>query len=114
MGIEKNQGKAQQAFNNASNQQKAPARTTQEKANRVSKQNSSTVRAATPSPGLNGPKPPAAVRRSLDRSHHLAAQKKLAQKEKVKNYFGKSAHNTQKQSNTLSQKFNNSSQKRSR
>ena len=114
MSIEKNKGKAQQAFNSASRQQKVPARASQEKANRVLKQNSPTVRSATPSPGLNGPTPPAAVRRSLDKSHHLAAQKKLAQKEKIKTHFGKAAHNTQKQSNTLSRKFNNMSQKRSR
>lgn len=114
MSIEKNKGRAQQAFNSASGQKKASARASQEKANRVLKQNSSTVRSAVPSPGLNGPTPPAAVRRSLDKGHHLAAQKKLAQKEKIKNHFGKVAHNTQKRSNTLSQKFNNMSQKRSR
>lgn len=112
MSIEKNKGKAQQAFNSASRQQKVPARASQ--GNRVLKQNASTVRSVSPSPGLNGPTPPAAVRRSLDKGHHLAAQKKLAQKEKVKNHFGKAAHNTQKRSNTLSQKFNNMSQRRSR
>ncbi len=87
MGLKQNEGMAKSAFNRAA---APPAQKTmsQKSAGVTPKQPNNFTQLR---PGMNGPKPPAAVSQAVNRQIHAKQLQQLSQKAKLKNDFTRAA-----------------------